>query len=316
MSASENPQPKEGGSTSSAKTIIDEWLSILLFFAGIVNFFFAPITDWLNPQLRQWIKLGISIVLVLLAIFKARRWFLLKRVHFIFGTLAPWLIVFVLFLSIITVTLVWLLGANPPHVLLKNQPVPFDSARGEIFNSWQDPQSGHSKRIQAWGMKQEPFSWEIADNGLEGSFAYALDPAMRISEGASSGGYMTFYSDPVDRRTYRRVAFFSRTAATCQKGGGDLGLRLVVDDPRDSTEHFTYEIDSISNSKGTIDVNWKRFEIYLSEFQRMPRTHSRAPLPPSVDENTINKIVFFVDNGIAAKCPENTILIRDINFLP
>jgi hypothetical protein len=99
-----------------------------------------------------------------------------------------------------------------------------------------------------------------------------------------------------------------------------LGVRLVIEDPRDRSEHFTYELASILNStkakNGIIDGTPRQFDMPVNEFVRIPRVSAIAPLPRGLNENTIDKIVFFVDNAIVNRCPQNTLVISGVRLQP
>jgi hypothetical protein len=310
------------------KSLWKEWLTIVLSVGAVLNFFLTPLITWIPSTMKDQIRFGSFILLLTIAALVAHRCFLLKRVTFTLRRANPWLAFLLLILSIIifnTVRLLQyrseaatseikkLLEPKPPSATPKKQ-VMFSLARSGVFNSWEDQLSGHTKHIKASGALQEPWYWDIADSGRQGSFSYIIDPEHVESQNATSGGFLAFYDMPGDRRLYQKIVFFCQYAGSC--GKADFGIRLTVDDPRSGTENFRYELRSLVQAKGRIEHKWNRFEIYISEFERRKGTQVNLPLPPNLDENTINKIVFFIDNDIGRQCPKNTIRIRDISLEP
>ena len=193
----------------------------------------------------------------------------------------------------------------------------------------------------------DSFSWSIpgeheADYST-GDFSY-WRPALPALPGGhppiaaehNVGGILLFYDQPIDRLRYRWLSFEARathleddTRPACEDGSvgaglgtTDIGLRLVVDDSKSSNpigagtidrELAIYEIKSLaSTSNGPLARSWKEFRVRLADIEM-----KRPPLrfPAGLDKNTINKLVFYIDGGIAQRCPKAKIWIRDIRFL-
>lgn len=192
--------------------------------------------------------------------------------------------------------------------------IPFNRGNGAIFNSWQH-QSHQNKHVIAFGNKKPlDLMWVIDEYGTA-HFSYETDLMVLPNDSlASSGGYLTFYRKPCDRLLYREISFDCR--ATNVIGMADVGIRLAVDNPNATgdRERVTYEIPSLKsyyNGKRSVDGNWQNFSIGIGDFTQ---TRVETPLPQGVDENTINKVVFFVNLNIIKNCPKATLWFRDITF--
>ena len=89
---------------------------------------------------------------------------------------------------------------------------------------------------------------------------------------------------------------------------------------QDGNEYFTYELTSVLKSRkaqnGVIDQTPRQFDMSINEFIRIPRVRASGPLPRGLDENTINKVAFFVDNSIVNRCPKNTLVISGVRLQP
>jgi hypothetical protein len=318
-----NQTPKQNESFGTAEQfwvkIRKETVPIILSLWALLNFFLVPLVPllMLSPAVKERVQIGGSIILLVVAILSVRDWFLLRKVHSFLEASAPWFVFVLLLLSGTTLYILKLLWTTTPEVVPRSIAVTFDPAHGQVFNSWQDRYSGQTEHIRAWGTKRDPAFWDTAGRSPdEAGFSYEVDPALKPSDGASSGGFQTFYDTPADRRIFHKIAFALQSAESCGKGKADVGIRLTVDDPRYGTEYFTYELASLKAKKGTIDGSWRPFELYITEFQRVERVRNSAPLPLGLGENTINKVVFFVDSTIVKQCPQNTLLIRGITLQP
>lgn len=217
------------------------------------------------------------------------------------ATLNPWMIICTLTMTVAILSFVW-----PRH---RARPILFDKVRGAVFNSWNHREQ--SKYIEAYGDRKNSQDWVVEDGGYTGSFTYEVNPDLQPSDGASSGGYITFYGEPCDRLSYRYISF--RCKAISEKGSNaDVGVRIVVDNPKAAgdRELATYEIKSLA-STGNIGSNWKEYKLSLSDFER---SRYEPPFPDGLDANTINKIVFFIDKEIATKCPKATLWFSNISF--
>jgi hypothetical protein len=315
MDGGESPKQNEDIGTSdrplSAK--LKGWLTTLLFLSAVLSFFLLLLRPpVLKEATWEWIQFGSTGTLFFVAILSIRNWCALKWTCWLLRIAVPWFILVLLLLSATTLFVVRSLRAKPPEPpRLSPISITFDLAHAKIFNSSEDPGSGHTERLKAWGSKRG--EWEV-HGPKEASFSYKVNPALAVSPNASAGGYILFYANPVDRRVFHKILFFLQSSETCA-GKADLGVRLAVDDPRDGAEDFTYELNSLKRARQvTIGKDWEGFEIGFNEFRPLyPQT---GPLPPDLNENTINKVAFFVDNDIAKRCPKNTLLIRDISLQP
>lgn len=185
--------------------------------------------------------------------------------------------------------------------------------KGAIFNSWFH-QPSHKKQIFAWGSLDHNLMWTL-DEDKSGRFSYDIDTTITNPHpDACSGGYITFYDRPCDRLTFNTLSFKLR--ATDFEGKPDIGIRLAVDDPKSTQdrEKVAYELSSLNSyldNKKSISNNYDYYVIDVSDFD-MKRIE--PPLPDGIDENTINKIVFFINGNIVNSCSKATIWIKDITF--
>lgn len=287
-------------------------ISVACFLLALAAFI-IPFFEDLLPQYRIWstgarLIIAVSIVFIFWEPIK-RFWKSIERprrkLQETFRKLMPWLIPVNLILSLLILLLV-----QPLHKTLE---IEIDKTRGAIFNSWAN-QPEQPKQIWAWGNHGD-LMWVIDDQGAA-RFSYEIDSTVTNPDpNASSGGYVTFYNKPCDRLVYREVSFKCR--ATNFRGMPDIGIRLAVDDPKatQDRERVTYELPSLNTylkgKKNIIDF-WQTFTIDIGDFV-MKRVE--PPLPRGVDENTINKIVFFVNSEIVENCPEGTLWLRDIIFV-
>ncbi|HLB90310.1 MAG TPA: hypothetical protein VJK29_21815 [Terriglobales bacterium] len=286
------------------------WASIKLLLFPIIEI--VPLDQATKQRIEFGLYANLGIVSILIWSGDAVKWF-----HRRLEWATPWIVLVLLLLSGATLYILRLLQASPPPVIHRSVAVTFDLAHGQIFNSWQDPHSGHSKHIRAWGDKLDQSFWDIAGRSPdEASFSYEGDPRLKPSDGASSGGYQAFYDTPTDRRNFAKIVFSLQSAESCGKGKADVGIRLSIDNPLDrGSEYFTYELASVKKArKGLIDGSWRQFELFVNEFQRIPRVRNSGPLPQGLNENTINKVAFFVDNTIVEQCPKNTLFIRGVSL--
>jgi len=313
--------PKQNEDSSGGSPLVTTALAKIGFLGSLwasIRFLFFPTIDVLplDQATKQRIEFSLYAILVIVSILiwsgNAVKWF-----HRRLRWATPWFVLVLLVLSGAALYTLRLLRSTPPEVVPRSVAVTFDLGHGQIFNSWKDIYSGQSERIRAWGTKRDQLLWDITGRSPdEAGFSYKVDPRLRPSDGATSGGYQTFYDTPADRRIFHKFVFSLQSAETCGKGKADLGIRLTVDNPFDGTEYFTYELASLRAKKGLIDGSWRAFELYVNEFTRVPRVRNSAPLPHDLNENTINKVVFFVDNTIVKQCPQNTLVIRGVSLQP
>ena len=254
-----------------------------------------------------WIRVILFIIAVATLLWLLRRKFnkLYESSHHLLLHLVPWFIICLLAINLIIFFII-----RPSK---QDRQIIFDKRMGAIFNSWQyNPIQ--RKYIYAWGSGPGDLMWIIDKYGTA-SFSYHIDSkVMVIDSSASSGGYMTFYGNPCERSNFREISFKCR--AFFKSGRPDLGLRLVVDDPKelDDKELVTYEISSLRKyyrGKQEFDETWQTFSIDINDFKRK---RYEPPFPKWIDENTINKIVFFVNTKTVKNCSEAQFSLRDVYF--
>ena len=184
-----------------------------------------------------------------------------------------------------------------------------------IFNSWENAVAGtHTRYITASGSgpAESKLKWAVGLNGTEGTFSYRVDSQITPEGNESSGGWVAFYEDPIDRLRYRSVSL--RCKVEKADGVPDVGIRLVVDNPGSTgdRELVVYELSSLA-AIAPLTTDWQLYDIDLAHF--VLKT-SRPPMPKGLDANTVNKIVFFVTPGIAERCDGATLSFRDVEFQP
>jgi|GEM_PF-6825263 len=277
------------------------WQSIVTAagsIVGLAGFVVGLLEIW-----PLWISVSSVLLLVACVLYLTSRWWIspVKVVHAQLDTFTPWLIIALLVVSVLILHFV-----RPRRGPVA---ISFDSGKAAVFNSWQHQK--HRKHIEASG-GGERLGWTIADNGRTGSFQYAVDGTLSPSEGASSGAYVTFYEQPCDRLQLRTVTF--RCRITGASSAADVGIRLAVDNPKATgdREMIAYEIDSLAKY-GALGDTWTKFELPTSAFKQV---RYEPPFPAGLDENTINKIVFFIDNRIAERRHNATVWVSDIEFRP
>jgi hypothetical protein len=227
----------------------------------------------------------------------------LKRLHMFLNTVESWLVLAVVVLSMVILRLV--LPPSPPLHL------PFDAGKGALFNST-DSHPELKQHIWVWGESPGVLMWVI-DSQRAAHFGYNSIPAQRDTN-ASSGGYFTFYGKPCDRKAFHQITFKCRALSPCAIP--DVGIRLAVDNPSATgdRELVTYEVPSLSRyyeGKKRINGHWQSFTVDLGDFTQ---TRLLLPIPQGLDEDTINKIVFFVSDAIVRTCAQGELWFRDVTF--
>lgn len=293
------------------------WAKILEIAAlwGFLALLFPIRMSSMEPM-TKWIIVGGLLAFLILGSF----WIWLRpvvgAVRVRLRAAMPWLVLVLLLWSGTTLVMVWSLRTSPPAVILKGIPIPLDLGHGHIFNSWEN--TAHIGFIHAWGANGNLGYWDIAStNPSEASFSYNVDSSLKSSGGASSGAYQTFYDKPGDMRVFPYLFFSVSSDEKCGTGAADIGVRLATDNPTDNDkkEYFTYELTSL-NSLGqhAVDGKMHQYKVPVSRLKLVHHVQTPGPLPYALDEHTINKVVFFVDNEIVRKCPSNTLRIRDVSL--
>jgi hypothetical protein len=210
--------------------------------------------------------------------------------HAVLVSANPWLVFVVLIQTAVILILVWPVSHTSSLI--------FDDGTSAVYNSYLHERK-HSRFLQAVGADKS-MAWNISDKGRTGYFSYHTNANESPDAISSSGGYISFYRNPCDRLTYRSIRF--RCKAEKAVGIADMGVRLVVDDPKGaagSRELIVYKIDSLTKY-GKLSEKWATFDIPIGDFTQ---EEYRPPFPRGLDENTINKVVFFITHEMAAKCP-------------
>lgn len=155
-------------------------------------------------------------------------------------------------------------------------------------------------------------SWVVQGN--ESSFSFDRHPDGYRAAWANSGAYVSFPDVVINRLIYRYLTFDCKV--TDSEGQPDLGVRLAVDDPQVSEvykEVAVYELSSLSEryKAKPLSAQWQDYEVYTPSFSEQSQGQPRAS---NMDENEINKIVFFVNDSMLSKSRKGTIWIRNIVF--
>ncbi|MGE5327079.1 MAG: serine/threonine protein kinase [Deltaproteobacteria bacterium] len=172
--------------------------------------------------------------------------------------------------------------------------------------------------LQAWGVKPGDAAWNI-NSVIEGGFSYKADrEALVPFPDARSGAFMTFYKSPVDRLKYQALNFECRVTGADPDAKPDFGILITADDPsaKAEKERVAYGIDSLEKYRqGSLNLgpNWQAISIRVADFKEGPPS---GPIAPAFNKNMINKIVFFVGRDNVQNCPEATIELRNITFVP
>jgi hypothetical protein len=275
-------------------------ISLAGFAIGVVGL----LAKLINRDFPTWITILSVFGILVCVLYLTRQWLsrLLRLIHPHLERATPWLVALLIVQSGLILFHVW--------PVTNRIQVSFDSSKAAVYNSWQH-QNHHTKYIEARGAG-DTLDWVIIDKGRTGNFRFKVNSDQEPSKGASSGGYISFYDRMCDRLRYRTLRFHCRV--TDATGNPDLGVRLSVDNPKTTgdRELISYEIKSLSKFVSISD-EWRSVDIPLSAFQQV---RYEPPFPEGLDENTINKIVFFVDNDIAQKCKQATFWFSEIDFRP
>lgn len=303
------PQPQEGRVRQGRWW--NQWWPYLAGVASVIT-----VLVRLSDGVKQWLPGPVQVLLPSILVIAAvlvydngRAWRLLRHLLVRFAPAA------------VTLTLAitaWLLYHEVwPHGV---QPIAvrFDPTRGGIFNSWNLPPEIRpqlSKRIRAYGSSTpgNELMWVIEADSSR--FTFETNPKLQQNDDrASSGAYMTFYDTPCDRKIYHHVAFDCRMTDTAQGCVPDVGIRLGVDGQ--GRELMTYQLASLNSYlKGNqaLDGSWRRFDVYIPDLKQT----SIAAVPTyGIDQDTLNKVVFFVNDAIVTKCGRGTIWIKNVILSP
>lgn len=275
---------------------------------------------FIDGGLKRWIVIGTGALYIVAAC--CWFWRDVKRGCGYLHSLVPAILMILLAISLVILYRIPRIGVarNPIEIT-------FDRSHGGIYNSWNGAGSAElaytgniaevTHQIVAFGSGLSPDDWErSSDHVDEVAFSYKSNLGVTNERGASSGGYQTFYGTPANRRIYRNLVLFLKSAETCGKGRADIGIRLSVDNPATHAEAFAYQLKSLAATGVKIDGHWREFELPLRNFEPVPRRWMTAPLPADLGEDSINKIVFYVDGGMARRCPVNTLSVREVRIQP
>jgi hypothetical protein len=220
MDADETPTQTPPSRSADLK-VIGEKLGIIVALWAAVLGLLIPLVDVLFPLDQETRRRIVFVIYACLVVITSLIWF--KRplvwVHRRLSSAVPWFVLVLLLLSGVTLYVVRLL--RTPEFIAINLDL------GQIFNSWQDKYSGHTQHIRAWGTEQDPQFWDTADRSPDqAAFSYEVDPKLQPSDGASSGGYKTFYYTPADRRIFQHLIFTLQSAETCGAGKADVRSQI------------------------------------------------------------------------------------------
>jgi hypothetical protein len=276
----------------------------VIALAGFAISLVGLVSKLINREFPAWLAAISLLTLLMCAFYLTHQWLTLvfRFLHPHLVDINPWLGLVLLVLNSLILYHIW-----PVSNVLS---ISFDPAKAAVFNSYQH-QPMHTKYLEVRGVG-DTLSWIITDEGRTGSFRFKINANQEPSYGASSGAYITFYGQPCDRLRYRTIRF--RFKVTDASGNPDVGIRLAVDNPKATgdRELISYEIQSLAKY-GPIKNEWQTFEIPVNAFQQV---RYEPPFPEGLNENTINKIVFFVNNQIVEQCREATFWFSDIVFRP
>jgi len=161
-----------------------------------------------------------------------------------------------------------------------------------------------------------PLPWERPETLGKKSvlaFSYYVIPGRERRQSETSGVYVTFYDDPLEFSRFDALSFSIRGEGGGDNQAVDLGVRLVLDDPslpRLEREITIRQMPSLQKLGYFSSGHWERVSIDLAEFDLLLLS-GRAE---RVEGDSINKIVFFVDNDILERSSKGTIRIKDIRF--
>jgi hypothetical protein len=181
----------------------------------------------------------------------------------------------------------------------------------------EQPSPGYT---HAFTVDDQGNAWVVIGGGAsdkQASFGYDRHESGLQADWASSGGYVSFPKAPVDRLAYRYLTFDCKVTGSL--GQPDIGLRLVVDDqrpsiPEENKEAEVYELKSlnIQPESKPLSGNWQKFEVDTRSFEESGAIRSLSK--DGVDPNRINKIVFFVNDGMTRKSAKGTVWVRYVVF--
>ncbi len=277
------------------------WADILAIVSFVAGFLLPLFYQVITQQLPIWL-IAIDIALILASIYYlCQKWFA-HTLQPLLEKLTPWLILLLISINGLILYHTW--------PIIGTISIRLDDAKAALFNSYE-----HSLDIPPYLAivpNGDKFTWKISDGGRTGNFSVKVASDLEPTFNQSSGGYITFYGNPIDRLQYRTVHF--RLKITDASGTPDIGIRLVVDNPKAAgdRELVTYEIESLAKySKITED--WQAFDMPIGDFQQV---RYEPPFPENIDANKINKLVFFIDNRIGKQCTNMTVWVSEIEFKP
>lgn len=250
-----------------------------------------------------------ALLILLIYVWRTPLLRILKMIHSRLQYLTPWLL-----LVTMSICITILCNVQPKEKLVS---IPFDDSNGAVFNSW-DYRPEESRYIEAYGEVPGSLGLVIDKFGAA-SFCYRTNAGLvPDNPDASSGCCVMFYDTPCDLLSLREIRFACK--ATDTEGLPDVGIRLAVDIPNLSVpppqrELVTYEIPSLVSyfaHKRSIENTWRSFTIDVNDFELKRIV---PPLPPGMTENTINKVVFFVNLDIVRSCSRGKLWFKDILFL-
>jgi len=291
------------------------FLDLLITLLGVLSFILSLVI----PKSLDWQRIVVGVVCLFCIAYSLAKntgvrksiFSIIKRIY---GTL---LLLFIISILVMTILIYQESRLIYESISSPSVQVTFNPARGSLYNSWQKIPlhlNPHNDYIIAEGVNEKDYNWIIpVPSGITAGFKYRIDPSVIPIVGASSGGYVMFYNTPADRLRQRTLHF--KIKAVVIKGSPDIGVRLVADDPTKAIdkEQVVYELSSVKSLCPIINNKWCDVEVHMDQFDNI---RLASPLPPGIDENTINKLVFFIDTQIAADTNGGTLWFSDVKFSP
>jgi hypothetical protein len=275
----------------------------ILGVLGSVASMISLVLPNLFPDLPRWLlqALGGTFMLVAFCCFWRHLARLAKALHAGLAKATPWVVLVSLILTGCILLTVWHSRVTT-SIVLRDAP-------GAIFNSF-DHAPSHTHFLLAFGESKKSMEWRLDPAKSMASFSYEANNSIRPSGPESCGGYFIFYETPCDKLRYHTISF--QCQATDFTGRPDVGVRVVVDDPRavGDRELVAYDYPSLFVDH-PINPTWTEFKLHLSDFHQ---TTMRPPFPNGLDANQLNKVVFFINTTIASNCPSATLSFRDVAF--
>ena len=314
------------------------WLSEIVdrfkrvgFVVGFLSLFAASVVAF-APQYRGWAYL-IAVLIVLAIVFSTEVQKLTSISIGLIRVLAPVVVLGVFF---VVVEIRMAIGRVENKLVEPHPPMQIEIRQfplAGLYNSTADYQLEMVKDLPAHDVPrpqpgythvftngEQGNDWVISlggGSGKEASFSFDRHEDGLKAVWASSGGYVSFPGAPINRLVYRYLTFDCK--ATAFEGQPDIGVRLVLNDPRSGgtpwgKEAEVYELKSLNQQpiSKPLSITWQKYELDTRDFDPSPAV--LPDTPNAVDSNLINKIVFFLNDQMTRGSAKGTIWIRNVVF--